>query len=220
MMDDYAVDLPLNLFDNYGYELGLDILDDNGDKLGLDILDEMPLFDLDTDMNSYALDPSLFDPANLGSFIDDSLLLSNELQPTFIQNEHVSNNTLINSKDWQIMDAVSKRQRPPRLFEFLILLLKNPNYTSYASFTNKSQGIFQIHEPDKVATLWQQVKSRQSLKQMNYDKFARAVRWYYKLGIMQKTNARYTFQFSPKTLEVFHTNHNNDTKFYYPDVTQ
>ncbi|CAF4869090.1 unnamed protein product [Rotaria socialis] len=220
MMDDYAVDLSLNLFDNDDYELGLHILDDNGDKLGLDILDEMPPFDFDTAMKPYALDPSLFDRADLGSFIDDSLSLSNELQPTFIQNEYVSNNTLINSKDWQIMDSVSKRQRPPRLFEFLFLLLKNPNYTSYASFTNKSQGIFQIHEPDKVAMLWQQVKSRQSLKQMNYDKFARAVRWYYKLGIMQKTNSRYTFQFSPKTLEAFHTNHNNSTNFYYPDVTQ
>jgi hypothetical protein len=47
-------------------------------------------------------------------------------------------------KEWLVQDSISKRHRAPRLYEFLILLLRNPNYESYASFVNRSKGLFQI----------------------------------------------------------------------------
>ncbi|CAF0936673.1 unnamed protein product [Rotaria sordida] len=118
----------------------------------------------------------------------------------------------LNRKEWLVEDLISKRQRSPRLFEFLILLLGKPQYICYASFIDKSKGIFLIHQPQKVAELWQAVKSRQSNQRMTYDKFARAIRWYYKSNIMQKTNTRYTFQFSSKTLKNYFLDENNNTK--------
>ncbi|CAF0885262.1 unnamed protein product [Rotaria sordida] len=118
----------------------------------------------------------------------------------------------LNRKEWLVEDLISKRQRSPRLFEFLILLLGKPQYICYASFIDKSKGIFHLHQPQKVAELWQAVKSRQSNQRMTYDKFARAIRWYYKSNIMQKTNTRYTFQFSARTLKNYFLDENNNTK--------
>ncbi|CAF3170159.1 unnamed protein product [Rotaria socialis] len=118
----------------------------------------------------------------------------------------------LNRKEWLVEDLASKRQRSPRLFEFLILLLGKPQYKPFASFIDKPKGIFQIYQPEKVAELWQAVKSRQSNQRMTYDKFARAIRWYYKSNIMQKTNTRYTFQFSSKTLKNYFVDENNNTK--------
>ncbi|CAF0768569.1 unnamed protein product [Adineta steineri] len=117
----------------------------------------------------------------------------------------------LNRKEWLIQDSPSQRYRAPRLFEFLILLLRKSHYESYASFTDRSKGIFQVHRPDKIAELWQAVKSRQSQQKMTYDKFARAIRWYYKSNLMQKTNTRYTFQFSSKTLEKYFIDENNNS---------
>jgi hypothetical protein len=117
----------------------------------------------------------------------------------------------LNPKEWLIQDSITKRQRSPRLFEFLILLLGKYHYESYASFVDRSKGIFHIHQPEKVAELWQAVKSRQSNQKMTYDKFARAIRWYYKNNLMQKTNTRYTFQFSPQTLKNYFLDENNNS---------
>jgi hypothetical protein len=122
----------------------------------------------------------------------------------------------LNRKEWLVQDSISKRQRSPRLFEFLILLLGKCHYESYASFTDRSKGIFQIHKPEKVAELWQAVKSRQSNQKMTYDKFARAIRWYYKSNLMQKTNTRYTFQFSSQTLKNYFVDENNNSSISLP----
>ncbi|UJR32934.1 hypothetical protein I4U23_020395 [Adineta vaga] len=116
----------------------------------------------------------------------------------------------LDRKEWLLPDVSSSRLRSPRLFEFLILLVTKPHYESYASFTDRHKGIFQIHQPEKVAELWQAVKSRQSNQKMTYDKFARAIRWYYKSNIMQKTNTRYTFQFSSETLKSCFVDENNN----------
>ena len=112
-------------------------------------------------------------------------------------------------KYWLVDDAVSKRARAPKLYEFLVLLVKNPKYEDVASFTDREKGIFQIHQPEKVAELWQSVKNRQSNSKMTYDKFARAIRWYYKANLMKKTNTRYTFQFSPQLLKAYFTDEDN-----------
>ena len=118
----------------------------------------------------------------------------------------------LNRKEWLVIDGISRRSRSPRLFEFLILLLNKQHYESYASFIDRSKGIFQIHKPEQVAELWQAVKSRQSNQKMTYDKFARAIRWYYKSNLMQKTNTRYTFQFTSQTLKTYFLDENNNHK--------
>ncbi|CAF3631291.1 unnamed protein product [Rotaria socialis] len=101
--------------------------------------------------------------------------------------------------EWLIIDSRSNRRRSPLILEFLRLLLEKPRYSSYASYTNSSLGIFQIYKPNEVATLWARVRSRQSSRVMSYDKFARAIRHYYQYSAMIKTNSRYTFQFGTVT---------------------
>lgn len=189
----------------------------NTDKLGADILEGLELSDdgidlYDDDFNSVLMD--LNSPSDL--FLEP-MIVSGESYPIFDPVQSSSNTIPTNPKEWMVTDQTSKRLRPPRLFEFLILLLQKPHYVSYASYINQSQGIFQIHKPDMVADLWQQVKNRQSHQNMTYDKFARAIRWYYQSDIMKKTNTRYTFQFSPATLKEFIVDENNNstTDFYY-----
>jgi hypothetical protein len=101
--------------------------------------------------------------------------------------------------DWQVIDSYSGRKRPPRQNEFLRLLLDNPRYRSYITWLDQHQGLFQILEPDKVAALWPKVKYRQTSETMDYDTFARGVRYYYQSGLMIKTHKKYTFRFNQST---------------------
>jgi hypothetical protein len=98
--------------------------------------------------------------------------------------------------EWLIQDHVSRKVRPPKLYEFLRLLLNNPRYVSYASWINKNEGLFKIHRPSEVACLWKNIKVRRTLGSMDYDTFARGIRYYYKSGAMIKTRTRHTYCFA------------------------
>ena len=176
----------------------VDILDTN-------IPDEMRLFDGDLDLNDDEFHLLYANTDFSEDLLTEPMIFSQESCPVVTPVESILDNIPTNQNEWMVTDQLSKRKRPPRLYEFLILLLQNPRYASYASYSNVSEGIFQIHKPDQVAVLWEQVKNRQSTQKMTYDKFARAVRWYYKQDIMIKTNTRYTFQFSPATLKQFNS---------------
>ena len=168
-------------------------------------------FEDDIEFNQYFItdpDPrevleSLTPPDASPSVVDQSIPIVNSSEENY---EDVP----INRKEWLITDQTTGRQRAPFLYEFLILLLHKSHFASYAVFKDKSRGIFEISQPNKVAHLWQHVKNRQATHDMTYDKFARAVRWYYKTDIMIKTNARYTFQFSARTLSCIIIDENNN----------
>ncbi|CAF4825108.1 unnamed protein product, partial [Rotaria sp. Silwood2] len=93
-----------------------------------------------------------------------------------------SNEFSVNPKEWLIIDPTSRRRRAPRQNEFLYLLLDRPYYSSYLTWLNKNEGLFKIHAPEQVAKLWSKVKNRKTNGTMNYDKFARGLRFYYKSG--------------------------------------
>ncbi|CAF0864473.1 unnamed protein product [Didymodactylos carnosus] len=101
--------------------------------------------------------------------------------------------------EWMVEDYVSHKRRRPYLQEFLRLLLDKPHYLDHASYININKGIFKLHKPQEIATLWQNVKGRYTVRNMTYDKMARALRLYYKSGIMTPVNGRYTFQFGPQS---------------------
>jgi hypothetical protein len=192
--------------------------DSSNDKVGIDILegiidDSLDFNDDEFNLMLNNLDCSIY-------LTPEPMIFSEESFPVFDPVESTSRNIPTNRKEWMVTDKNSRRRRPPRLYEFLILLLLKPHYASYASYTNESQGIFQIHLPDMVADLWQQIKNRQSNLDMTYDKFARAIRWYYKSDIMRKTNTRYTFQFSPGTLKGFDIDQSNNSFINYSYVNQ
>ncbi|CAF2346183.1 unnamed protein product [Rotaria sp. Silwood2] len=117
-------------------------------------------------------------------------LLNNIMQPNDDSNEFS-----VNPKEWLIIDPTSRRRRAPRQNEFLYLLLDRPYYSSYLTWLNKNEGLFKIHAPEQVAKLWSKVKNRKTNGTMNYDKFARGLRFYYKSGSMIKTHKKHTFRF-------------------------
>jgi len=192
--------------------------DSTADQLEINLFDDLlgsenSLEEYFGNHNSTSMDFNFLDDP-----IEESEILSEEWWSSVNPVDSSSKDIPTDPKEWRVKDQASKRHRPPRLYEFLILLLQKPHYASYASYKDKSQGIFEVHQPEKVADLWQQIKNRQSTQKMTYDKFARAIRWYYKGEIMKKTNARYTFQFSSKIVKTFIIDGNNNTIMNYSDV--
>ena len=99
-------------------------------------------------------------------------------------------------QEWIVVDGSSKKLRPPKLYEFLRLLLNNPRYSSYIAWSDVEKGVFKIKKPAQVANLWKQVKVRKTHGCMDYDTFARGIRYYYKSKLMVKTNTRHTYCFA------------------------
>jgi len=98
--------------------------------------------------------------------------------------------------EWLIKDSSTGRVRPPKLHEFLYLILNNSRYNSHASWLDEKQGLFQIHKPIQVTKLWEKVRIRHTNTSMNFDKFSRGIRYYYSSGLMIPTNKRYTYRFA------------------------
>ena len=106
-----------------------------------------------------------------------------------------SNEIYFDPKEWLINDNNSGKVRAPRQNEFLYFLLEDSRYSSYLSWLDRSEGLFKIHQPERVVHLWTKVKNRQTNGTMDYDTFARGLRYYYQLGTMIKTHRKYTFRF-------------------------
>ena len=121
---------------------------------------------------------------------------SEESNSSVVNNSNVVEEIPYIPNEWQIMDLSTGKFRSPRQHEFLRLLLKNSRYKSFVSWVEEKTGVFQIHRPEEVAKLWQQVKNRHTEKPMDYNTFARGIRHYYKAETMIKTNRKYTFQFN------------------------
>lgn len=99
-------------------------------------------------------------------------------------------------REWIVIDLSTGKERAPRQNEYLELLLQNPRYTSYVSWTDERNGLFEVRRPEDVVRLWEKVKSRQTTEDMNYDTFARGIRHYYQSGLMIRTNRPFTFHFN------------------------
>ena len=181
----------------------------------LEFLESGELFDQCIENSDF----ELYNPAFIDSLTPDNSPVSEEPSPPLSPMKNLPQDIPTNAKEWFVPDQNSGRQRPPRLYEFLILLLHKPHYVSYASYKDETRGLFEIFEPEKVAKLWEQVKNRQAIHEMTYDKFARAIRWYYPADIMVKTNARYTFQFSSRTLAGIIIDENNNITINPPVLT-
>ena len=69
------------------------------------------------------------------------------------------------------------------LWEFLFGLLEDDECTSVITWTNKSEGIFELKNTDELAKLWGTVKNR---PKMDKNKLIRAIRTYYERGMLKK----------------------------------
>ncbi|XP_050546678.1 uncharacterized protein LOC126908547 isoform X2 [Daktulosphaira vitifoliae] len=94
-----------------------------------------------------------------------------------------------------------------RIWEFIRDLLLDAQYCpTYICWENYEEGRFRFVQSDKVAKLWGKFKRNE---RMNYEKFSRAMRYYYKTGVLLPVQGkRLVYKFGPKATG-WHTNNPN-----------
>lgn len=149
------------------------------------------------EVQSYNQPNSCFEPSS-SSYSEwfDSKVSADQCHSENYETQGIS----FRSSDWLVMDTSTKKYRPPKQNEYLYLLLENQDYSSFASWVDRNQGTFKIHEPDRVAALWKLIKNRKTKGTMDYNTFARGIRYYYKSGLMIKTNKKHTFRFKVSSI--------------------
>ena len=86
----------------------------------------------------------------------------------------------------------------PQLFEFILDILSNPYLSSIMSWEG-TDGQFVIIRPDHLAQLWGERNGRRN---MTYQKFSRALRYYYHKKVLTKIRGqKYTYRFNLQELE-------------------
>ncbi|WAR01403.1 ELF3-like protein, partial [Mya arenaria] len=93
-----------------------------------------------------------------------------------------------------------KKMKSQHLWEFIYDMLNNPSYNpGILKWENQSEGVFRFIQSESVAHLWGTLKSNEN---MTYEKLSRAMRHYYKRGILERVEGRrLVYKFSRETLE-------------------
>ncbi|XP_045175091.2 ETS-related transcription factor Elf-3-like isoform X2 [Mercenaria mercenaria] len=93
-----------------------------------------------------------------------------------------------------------KKMKSQHLWEFIYDMLNNPTYNpSILKWENQNEGVFRFVQSESVAQLWGTLKSNEN---MTYEKLSRAMRHYYKRGILERVEGRrLVYKFSMGTLE-------------------
>ncbi|XP_043915187.1 ETS translocation variant 3-like protein [Protopterus annectens] len=95
--------------------------------------------------------------------------------------------------EWAYKPESSPGSRQIQLWHFILELLQKEEYKLIIAWQG-DYGEFVIKDPDEVARLW---GNRKSKPQMNYDKLSRALRYYYNKRILHKTKGkRFTYKFN------------------------
>ena len=86
----------------------------------------------------------------------------------------------------------------PQLLEFILNMLSNPWFSSIMSWEGMN-GQFTIIRPEQAAHLW---GDRNGRRNMTYQKFSRALRYYYHKKVLTKIRGQnYTYKFDFQQLE-------------------
>ncbi|KAJ7328164.1 Friend leukemia integration 1 transcription factor [Desmophyllum pertusum] len=92
----------------------------------------------------------------------------------------------------------SKQFKTTKIFEFILDMLSEPRYSSIISWEG-TNGQFRFIEPGQVASLWGERNGRVN---MTYQKFSRALRYYYHKNVLVKIRGRkYAYRFNFRELE-------------------
>ncbi|XP_025030273.1 ETS-related transcription factor Elf-5 isoform X3 [Python bivittatus] len=79
------------------------------------------------------------------------------------------------------------------LWEFVRDLLLSPEENSgILEWEDRDQGIFRVIKSDALAKMWGQRKKND---RMTYEKLSRALRYYYKTGILERVDRRLVYKF-------------------------
>ncbi|XP_044735655.1 ETS homologous factor-like [Chrysoperla carnea] len=104
-----------------------------------------------------------------------------------------------------------------RLWEFIRNLLHDPNYCpAIIKWENHEKGEFRFVTPERVAQIW---GSRKRNTTMNFEKFSRALRYYYDSEIFQPVNGhKLVYKFGPSA-KGWQTNNPNFEKQHTPWIS-
>ncbi|XP_041366538.1 ETS-related transcription factor Elf-3-like [Gigantopelta aegis] len=93
-----------------------------------------------------------------------------------------------------------KKVKNQHLWEFIYEALMNPLYNpQFLRWENQREGVFRFVQSEAVAQLWGSLKSNDN---MTYEKLSRAMRHYYKRGILERVEGRrLVYKFSLKAME-------------------
>ncbi|KAL4224608.1 hypothetical protein ACF0H5_015306 [Mactra antiquata] len=102
--------------------------------------------------------------------------------------------------DEELQAQREKKLKSQHLWEFIYDMLNNPMYNpAILKWENQSEGVFRFIQSETVAQLWGTLKSNDN---MTYEKLSRAMRHYYKRGILERVEGRrLVYKFSKVTLE-------------------
>ncbi|KAH9519116.1 ETS- transcription factor Elf-3 [Bulinus truncatus] len=93
-----------------------------------------------------------------------------------------------------------KKVKNQHLWEFIYETLMNPVYNpQYLRWENQRDGVFRFVQSEAVAQLW---GGRKNNENMTYEKLSRAMRHYYRRGILERVEGRrLVYKFSLKAME-------------------
>ena len=118
----------------------------------------------------------------------------NAKPPIHTSNVNVNHNNLNNNNNSSSQSLYYQTGKQIQLWQFLLELLSEPSKYKNTLEWQSEFGEFEIKDPDNVATLWGQRKSKPN---MNYDKLSRALRYYYNKNILtKKKGKRFTYQYN------------------------
>ncbi|KAE8606344.1 hypothetical protein XENTR_v10010686 [Xenopus tropicalis] len=103
----------------------------------------------------------------------------------------------------EVKTEVVKRNRPStinrpavhssHLWEFMRDLLLSPDANDgILEWDDKEQGVFRVVKSEALAQMW---GKRKKNERMNYEKLSRALRHYYKTGILERVDRRLVYKF-------------------------
>ncbi|KAL3218473.1 hypothetical protein MRX96_031542 [Rhipicephalus microplus] len=103
-----------------------------------------------------------------------------------------------------VADAPGDKMSVRLLWDFLQQLLNDPEqrYHYCITWKDEEEGVFKITDPHRLAKLWGMQKNHLN---MNFDKMSRAMRYYYRVKILQKEPGErlcYRFLRPPKELSA------------------
>ncbi|XP_022306707.2 ETS homologous factor-like isoform X4 [Crassostrea virginica] len=97
-------------------------------------------------------------------------------------------------------NAREKKAKNQHLWEFIYEILMNPMYNpQFLRWENQREGVFRFVQSEAVAQLWGGLKNNEN---MTYEKLSRAMRHYYKRGILERVEGRrLVYKFSRVAME-------------------
>ncbi|KAK2154886.1 hypothetical protein LSH36_255g05027 [Paralvinella palmiformis] len=99
----------------------------------------------------------------------------------------------------QLPSSRRTRRHSPQLWVFLLNCLCDPKLNpSVIGWEDKTKGIFRLKDSKHISDLWGKRLAKVQTKPMDYEKFSRAIRYYYHKGVIISHPKRLTYQFGPK----------------------